>query len=392
MSLADAARELDVSPATLRRWVADGLVPLADGDWTRGSLSHARIVKRLRARGHSLDEIREASSSGRLAYGFVEDIFPPRSKTYTLEEAADDVRPRAGADRADLGRRRLLGAGAGRDHRGRPRAAALHRRGAAGRLPARRLPPARARLRAGAGADRRRRGEALPPLRPRAADPRGRRPPRDGGGDAGPRARPAPARRADHGPRPPALPPALPRPGRRRPHGARGRLGRRPRPRPPARGDRLRRPRGLHAPDRGGGGGRGGRHHRALRRGGRQHAARRRPHHQDDRGRGDGRRLRRGGAARLGRRLPAAAARAPAAAHRHPPGPDALPRRRLLRPRGQPRGAGGRARRGRRGARHAPAGRGRGGPHLEFEHIGEVKLKGFSQSTELFLARRAERE
>jgi adenylate cyclase len=27
------------------------------------------------------------------------------------------------------------------------------------------------------------------------------------------------------------------------------------------------------------------------------------------------------------------------------------------------------------------------GPHLEFEHIGEVKLKGFSQSTELFLAR-----
>ena len=33
-----------------------------------------------------------------------------------------------------------------------------------------------------------------------------------------------------------------------------------------------------------------------------------------------------------------------------------------------------------------------GGPHLEFEHIGEVKLKGFSQSTELFLARRAEED
>jgi adenylate cyclase len=30
-----------------------------------------------------------------------------------------------------------------------------------------------------------------------------------------------------------------------------------------------------------------------------------------------------------------------------------------------------------------------GGPHLEFEHIGEVKLKGFSHSTDLFLARRA---
>jgi DNA-binding transcriptional MerR regulator len=32
MSLADAARELDVSPATLRRWAADGLVPLPDGE------------------------------------------------------------------------------------------------------------------------------------------------------------------------------------------------------------------------------------------------------------------------------------------------------------------------------------------------------------------------
>ena len=51
--------------------------------------------------------------------------------------------------------------------------------------------------------------------------------------------------------------------------------------------------------------------------------------------------------------------RAPAAAHRHPPGADALPRRRLLRPRGQPRRAGRRARGGRRGAGHAPARGGR---------------------------------
>ncbi|HWI08280.1 MAG TPA: hypothetical protein VNT54_12295 [Solirubrobacteraceae bacterium] len=27
------------------------------------------------------------------------------------------------------------------------------------------------------------------------------------------------------------------------------------------------------------------------------------------------------------------------------------------------------------------------GPHLEFEHIGDVRLKGFSHVTELFLAR-----
>ena len=48
------------------------------------------------------------------------------------------------------------------------------------------------------------------------------------------------------------------------------------RPRPPAGGDRLRRPRRLHAPDRGGGGGGGRRRRRALRRGRRGHAARRR--------------------------------------------------------------------------------------------------------------------
>ena len=29
------------------------------------------------------------------------------------------------------------------------------------------------------------------------------------------------------------------------------------------------------------------------------------------------------------------------------------------------------------------------GPHLEFERIGEVRLKGFAQATELFVARSA---
>ncbi len=33
-------------------------------------------MARLRERGHSLDEIREATEKGRLAYGFVEEMFP----------------------------------------------------------------------------------------------------------------------------------------------------------------------------------------------------------------------------------------------------------------------------------------------------------------------------
>jgi adenylate cyclase len=89
VTLAEVARELDVSPDTLRRWAREGLVPLPDDRWTPAALAHARIVARLRKRGHSLDEIRAASESGRLAYGFMEDLFPPRGETRSLEEAAE---------------------------------------------------------------------------------------------------------------------------------------------------------------------------------------------------------------------------------------------------------------------------------------------------------------
>ena len=86
-------------------------------------------------------------------------------------------------------------------------------------------------------------------------------------------------------------------------------------------------------------------------------------------------------AGRLGRRLPAPGRRPPAAAaHRPALRPDALPRRRLLRPRGQPGGARGRAGGRRRGPRHAPGRRRSPGRHLEFERIGEVRLKGFDHA------------
>ena len=55
-SLTDVARALSVSPATLRRWVAEGIVPLRDGQWTPAAQAQARIVARMRARGHSLEQ------------------------------------------------------------------------------------------------------------------------------------------------------------------------------------------------------------------------------------------------------------------------------------------------------------------------------------------------
>jgi adenylate cyclase len=45
-------------------------------------------VTRLRERGHSLEEIRRAMQSGRLAFGFVEGMLPARERLHSLEEAA----------------------------------------------------------------------------------------------------------------------------------------------------------------------------------------------------------------------------------------------------------------------------------------------------------------
>src|SRR5918998_5832902 len=89
LTLSEVARQIDVSPATLRRWVRDGIV-LVDGEWTPAAVAHARIVARLRERGYSLGTLREAANSGRLAYGYLEDLFPAPARTRTLDEAAAD--------------------------------------------------------------------------------------------------------------------------------------------------------------------------------------------------------------------------------------------------------------------------------------------------------------
>jgi adenylate cyclase len=91
LTLSDVARRIDVSPATLRRWVNDGIVPLGNGRWTPAAIAHARIVARLRERGYSLAQLREAARAGRLAYGYLEDLFPPPTRTRTLDEAAEET-------------------------------------------------------------------------------------------------------------------------------------------------------------------------------------------------------------------------------------------------------------------------------------------------------------
>ena len=92
MSRSEAARRVGVTAQTLARWAQDGLVPHArDGRWTPAAVAQARIVARLRERGHSLEEIRRAMESGRLAFGFVEEMLPAHERTHTLEEAAAET-------------------------------------------------------------------------------------------------------------------------------------------------------------------------------------------------------------------------------------------------------------------------------------------------------------
>ncbi|CAN5563463.1 adenylate cyclase regulatory domain-containing protein [soil metagenome] len=99
LTLKQAAEAVGVSPATLRRWRDTGVIPQSgeeDEGWGSSTVAQARIVARLRDRGHPLDEIRTATREGRLAYGFIEDMFPDAEGTLTLDDAAE----RTGLERA----------------------------------------------------------------------------------------------------------------------------------------------------------------------------------------------------------------------------------------------------------------------------------------------------
>jgi adenylate cyclase len=93
ISLSEASRRSGVSASTLQRWAAERIVPVRRGRWTTAAAAQARVVARMRERGHSLEELKKAGREGRLAFGFAEDLFPgtDEHELVTVEDVARET-------------------------------------------------------------------------------------------------------------------------------------------------------------------------------------------------------------------------------------------------------------------------------------------------------------
>ncbi|MGA7398308.1 MAG: adenylate cyclase regulatory domain-containing protein [Solirubrobacterales bacterium] len=88
ISLNEAARRAGVSPATLTRWADEKVVPVRKGKWTAAAAAQARVVARMRERGHSLEELKQAGRDGKLAFGFSEEFFADKGEGVSISDAA----------------------------------------------------------------------------------------------------------------------------------------------------------------------------------------------------------------------------------------------------------------------------------------------------------------
>jgi adenylate cyclase len=93
MKAKDVADRIGVTAATLRRWVDTGVIPerIGGDEWPPSAVATARIVARLRDRGHTLKEIRDAAQKGKLASGLLEDIFPESGGELTVTDVAEQT-------------------------------------------------------------------------------------------------------------------------------------------------------------------------------------------------------------------------------------------------------------------------------------------------------------
>jgi adenylate cyclase len=91
ISLSEAARRSGVPTSTLKRWAAEKIVPVRRGRWTATAAAQARVVARMRERGYSLEDLREAGREGRLAFGFAEELFHQAEERVSIEAVANET-------------------------------------------------------------------------------------------------------------------------------------------------------------------------------------------------------------------------------------------------------------------------------------------------------------
>jgi adenylate cyclase len=91
ITLSEASRRAGVSASTLQRWAEEKVLPVRRGRWTAAVAAQARVVARMRERGHSLEDLKRAGREGRLAFGFAEELFPKPQEQTTVEEVARET-------------------------------------------------------------------------------------------------------------------------------------------------------------------------------------------------------------------------------------------------------------------------------------------------------------
>jgi adenylate cyclase len=91
ISLSEAARRSGVPASTLKRWAAERIVPVRRGRWTGAAAAQARVVARMRDRGYSLEDLKDAGREGKLAFGVTEDLLPRQEGSISIAEVAAET-------------------------------------------------------------------------------------------------------------------------------------------------------------------------------------------------------------------------------------------------------------------------------------------------------------
>jgi adenylate cyclase len=91
ISLNEASRRAGVPASTLKRWAEEKVIPVKRGRWTTVAAAQARVVARMRERGHTLEDLKRAGREGKLAFGLAEELFPPQEGEISIEEAAAET-------------------------------------------------------------------------------------------------------------------------------------------------------------------------------------------------------------------------------------------------------------------------------------------------------------